>query len=38
MSSSDVAAQVFQLLVTYLQQLYEEKCFVPATCVMRIKV
>uniref|UniRef100_A0A1X7VTP7 Rap-GAP domain-containing protein n=1 Tax=Amphimedon queenslandica TaxID=400682 RepID=A0A1X7VTP7_AMPQE len=36
--TSDVAAQIFHLLVNYLQQQIEEECFVPATCVMRIKI
>lgn len=37
-SSSDVSAQIYQLIVTYLLQQYEENCFVPASCVMRIKI
>jgi tuberous sclerosis protein 2 len=37
-SCCDVSAQVFYLLVNYLQQQMEENHFVPATCVIRIKI
>ena len=36
--SSDVAIQVFQLLVTYLLQLYDENFIIPATSIIRIEV